>query len=316
MFNPQPRIEWKDGKEFAFTFCDDTDFSTLENVRPVYDFLAQLGIRSTKLVWLANGDTNGRNSGDTCENAAYNAWLVELQKKGFEIGLHNVACSSSKRDQIEAGFDKFRSLFGTFPRLHCNHTGCMDNLYWGDHRLSGWRRNLYRLWTRNKNEAISFGHIENDPHFWGDLCQRHIQYVRNFTFDDLNALKSCPAMPYHDKRKPFVNFWFAATNASSPKYFRQNFSEKLIDGLVSDGGLCIAYVHFGTGFFRNGKFDDHFQRIVNYVAKKNGWFAPVSEILDFLRNGHEPEQRSISDSHLRQLELKWMFDKLGKKAGI
>lgn len=51
----QPHIPWPDGKRFAFTIFDDTDHQTLENVPPVYDFLSDLGLRTTKSVWPLKG---------------------------------------------------------------------------------------------------------------------------------------------------------------------------------------------------------------------------------------------------------------------
>lgn len=310
------KLNYPNGKQFAFTFCDDTDFATLENVKPVYDFLFDLGMRTTKLVWLRDGDANGRNNGDTCEKAEYLEWLRSLQEKGFEIGLHNVAASSSTREQIENGIREFTTHFGGAPRVHCNHTGCLDNLYWGSFRMSGWRRAIYNLWTRGKNKRISLGHIPANQHFWGDICREKIEYVRNFTCDSLNTFKFCPQMPYHDGNKPFVNFWFAATNASSPKYFRQNFDFEQIDRLIEENGLCIAYVHFGTKFYKDGKLDEHFKNVMEYVAAKNGWFAPVSEIMNFLRAGASIEDRRISNFELQKLEMRWLFGKFGKKVGI
>ncbi len=309
-------IKWKNGKKFAFTFCDDTDFAVLENVKPVYDFLDDLGMRTTKLVWLSKGNETERNSGDTCEDKEYLDWLISIQQRGFEIALHNVSASSSSREKIEEGLERFKSLFGSVPKIHCNHTGCLDNLYWGSFRVNGWRRSLYDIWTRGKNKNISLGHVNDNKYFWGDLCREQIQYVRNFTCDELNTLKFCPQMPYHETRKPFVNFWFAATNASSPKYFKQNFSISAIDKLVGEGGLCIAYVHFGTRFYNNGKIDEHFSSLMKYVAAKDGWFAPVSEVLDFLRKDEDCGERNISSIDLQKLELRWLYNKWGKKLGI
>ena len=309
-------ITWKDGKRFAFTYCDDTDFATLSNIRPVYELLERLGMRTTKLVWISEGDSNGKNPGDTCENREYVDWLLSIKSKGFEIGLHNISCSSSTREQIVHGLDRFKSLFGAYPKLHCNHTGCSDNLYWGDQRLTGWRRRLYRYWTKNQNGAMSLGHVEDDPHFWGDLCREKITYVRNFTFDELNSLNHFRGIPYYDPSKPFVRFWFTASNGSSPKYFRQNFTRRAVDRIIAEGGLCIAYVHFGAGFYRDGEFDQHFLEITNYIAEQNGWFAPVSQLLDHLRNGEDAHRREISAHSRLQLELRWMFDKFGKKTGI
>ena len=32
-------LQWPDGKDFAFTVFDDTDYATLENVKEIYSFL-------------------------------------------------------------------------------------------------------------------------------------------------------------------------------------------------------------------------------------------------------------------------------------
>ena len=45
------RIEFPGDARFAFTILDDTDDSTLENVKPVYDCLRSHGLRTTKTVW-------------------------------------------------------------------------------------------------------------------------------------------------------------------------------------------------------------------------------------------------------------------------
>lgn len=310
------KVSWPEGRRFAFTFCDDTDFATLDNVRPVYDFLANLGLRTTKLVWMFKDASAPPNIGETCADAAYRAWLLSLQQKGFEIGLHNVAPCSSSRERIMRGLQQFEELFGAPPRVHCNHTFCADNLYWGEARITGWRRAFYNLYTRGQRREISQGHLPGSPSFWGDLARERVTYVRNFTFDGLNTLKLCPLMPYHDPGKPFVNFWFAATNASSPKYFRQNFDRPRLDRLIAEGGLCIAYVHFGAEYVRGGRIDEHFAETMEYVARQDGWFAPVSEVLDFLRQGADCKARGLSALERQRLELRWMMSKFGKKAGV
>ncbi len=45
-------INWPDKKNFAFTIVDDTDNGTVENTKPVYDFLYEQGIITTKTVWV------------------------------------------------------------------------------------------------------------------------------------------------------------------------------------------------------------------------------------------------------------------------
>jgi hypothetical protein len=310
------KIIWPGGRKFAFTFCDDTDYTTVKNVKPIYDLLAELGMRTTKLVWLFRGSRVAGTGGETCEDPHHVDWLLSLQQQGFEIGLHNVAGATSPRELVIQGLDRFNKLFGSPPKLHCNHSGCLDNLYWGDARITGWRRTLYNVWTRGKRKNFSRGHIPGDPVFWGDLCREQIIYVRNFTFDGLNTLKICPQMPYHDPRKPFVNYWFAATNGSRPKYFRQNFTLRNIDRLIEEGGLCIAYVHFGAKFARENKIDNHFKTMLEYVASKDGWFAPVSEVLHFLAKGEDLRTRSISISELQRIELRWLWGRFGTKMDI
>ena len=48
-------IRWPDGKDFAFTLFDDCDYQTAANVRGVYDFLTEIGLRTTKTVWTVRG---------------------------------------------------------------------------------------------------------------------------------------------------------------------------------------------------------------------------------------------------------------------
>jgi len=42
------KIAWPNGKRFAFTIVDDTDWAAVERVKPVYDLLARLGLKTTK----------------------------------------------------------------------------------------------------------------------------------------------------------------------------------------------------------------------------------------------------------------------------
>ena len=99
---------WPDGKQFAFTIFDDTDSSTVENVSPVYSFVADCGFRTTKSVWIVEGDRNrGKCVGDSCENPEYLRWALELQAKGFELGFHNCTWHGLPRDEIRAALDKF-----------------------------------------------------------------------------------------------------------------------------------------------------------------------------------------------------------------
>ena len=48
-----------------------------------------------------------------------------------------------------------------------------------------------------KRRAVPLGHEPSSSHFWGDLAHKRIEYVRNFTFTEINTIKMDPWMPYH-----------------------------------------------------------------------------------------------------------------------
>lgn len=304
---------WPDGKKFAFTVFDDTDWATVGRLRPVYDLLSDIGVNTTKSVWMFDGEGDPDVNGHSCDNPGYLLWVLSLQRSGFEIALHNAASVTSSRDRTSRALDRFTEIFGTDTFPHCNHYGCSENLYWGDARLSGWRRTIYNASTRGRRKDRYLGHVENSPLFWGDLSRERVTYVRNFVFDELNTIAACPEMPYHDPTRPYVNFWFASADGGSLRTFLQNFTRDKIDALVEAGGLCIAYVHFAAGFVKDGKLDPEFKHTMEYIASRNGWFAPVSNVLDHLRAGSSPEMRTISQQRLAQIETKWLTRKIWKR---
>ena len=139
-FTP-PQIQWPEGKKFAFTIFDDTDASTVANSSPVYALLRDLGFRTTKSVWALEAEQPPVVvGGASCAEPDYRAWALQLQAEGFEIGFHNVCCHHSKRERTLEGLRRFEEIFGHAPRSMANHTGCRENLYWGEDRVSGWRR--------------------------------------------------------------------------------------------------------------------------------------------------------------------------------
>lgn len=76
------RIEWPDGKDFAFTIFDDTDNATVERVGPVYDFRYGPGLGATKSVWPLKGEGAPAFSGSTCEDPDYLAWTLASRPRG------------------------------------------------------------------------------------------------------------------------------------------------------------------------------------------------------------------------------------------
>jgi hypothetical protein len=303
-----PRIIWPEGKRFAFSVFDDCDLMTLHNGPAVYDFLYDLGMLTTKSVWPIKGKENPSIGGETCENPEYLAWVLSLQKKGYEIGLHNVTYHSSKRVDVVRGLDTFAQHFGHRPRIHANHNNCQDALYWGKYRLSGIRQTLYSLCRSFEHKRVFSGHIENTDHFWGDLCRESITYVRNFVYPDINTLRVCPSMPYFDPERPYVPYWFASAGGPDARSFCATIAEQHQDRLEEEGGACIMYTHFGSDFYRDGCLDPLFVQRMKRLRARNGWFVPVSTLLDHLR-AQRPRQEHISPADRARLEWRWLMHK-------
>jgi hypothetical protein len=304
------KFEWPDEKRFAFSIVDDTESSTVENTKPVYDLLESLGIRITKTVWPLAFSHEPLFGGGTLEDPDYRAWVLDLQKAGFEIAFHGATDHSSPREETLRALDYFREVLGHDPRLHANHFGQAQGIYWGDARLDGLPRLVYRAANRVlRRDTHYYGHVEGSPYFWGDLCRERIEYVRNFSFSGANTLEADPLMPYHDPRRPYVRFWFSSSDAAGLDSFCELLSDDAQDRLVEEGGACIAYTHFGFGFANDGRADPRFARVVERLAGLPGWFVPVSALLDHLRTRGdwraEPGARS-----LRALKRHWVLSKL------
>ena len=304
------KIYWPDNKKFAFTIFDDTDGANLNDNQLVYDFLNELGFKTTKSVWVkkSSGITKKKYPGITCEDSSYLNWLLELKEKGFEIGYHNTTHQSSNRQEIERGLKKFKELFGQASIVMANHSTNKENIYWGSLRLSQSRKIIYNILTLFKKNKYYEGHNESSPYFWGDLCEENISYVRNFVFSDINTLKYCPYMPYQDLTKPFVKYWFSSSDGNNVKKFNNCTSDQNQDRLEKEGGACIMYTHFSDGFCKNGKLCEKFKNQMNRLSKKDGWFVPTGTLLDFLKKKNALQ--TINNKQRTSLEWKWLFDKL------
>ncbi len=302
------KIKWPDGKYFAFTVFDDTDLATVENTKPVYDFLKDCGFKTTKSIWPLSGKEIPTIGGDTCEDPEYLNWIEELQSSGFEIGFHNATYHSSFREQTIKGIKRFEEIIGHSPDVMAQHADCQENIYWGENRLTGLNKLFYNILTRGRRINFYRGHVEGDPLFWADYCKKYITYVRNFVFEDLNTLKQCPFIPYHDPQRPYVNFWFASTEGAAVQSFNNALAEENQDRLEAEGGACIMYTHFANGFYLDGRLDKRFESLIKRLAKKNGWFVPVSTLLDYLRERNG--DYVITNSQRRALERKWLLHKI------
>ncbi len=297
---------WPEGKAFAFTIMDDPDSQQLENGKRIYGLLGDLGFRTTKLVWPLAPTRAANSPGDTCADPPYLADARELAARGFEIGYHNATAHSSTREETRQALDAFREQFGHDPKVMANHYNA-EAIYWGPARLGGGRRLVYNLLTRGRTRNRHFGHVEGHATFWGDLCRERIRYCRNFVFPEINTLRACPWMPYHDRARPFVQAWFSAAEGSNYASFISMLSEANQDRLEAEGGASIVYTHFAHGFTPDGQLQPRFRELMQRLSRKNGWFVPAGELLDHL--AARQASREIPPGALAAMERRWLWGK-------
>jgi hypothetical protein len=279
-----PTFTYPGGKRFAFSIIDDTDMTTLARVKPIYEVLDRYGVRTTKTVWSfpTNEPDNHTNRGDSLSDPEYRAFIVELQRKGFEIASHGARGGSSRREDTLRGLDLFHETVGHQPRMFVNHSLNKDNLYWGSHLFTiaplQWLGALL-----NRHEFS--GHDPASPYYWGDIAKARITYVRRYTFPDINLLNVNGSFPYRLDDKPDVNFWFPTANGDRIREFDELLKTEHIERLAREGGVCLVYAHLGAGSFntKDGKVDPRFEARIRELVKHDGWFVPASQILDHLR---------------------------------
>ena len=299
------------GQRFAFSILDDTDDSTLENIEPVYALLRDLGLRTTKTAWPLDCPEGSRHffAAETLQNRRYRDFVHDLVEAGFELAFHGATMESSRRDRTIQGLEFMRGEFGRYPRLFCNHGQNRENLYWGHarYRVAPFRL-LSRLRLGGAGEGFE-GHREGSEYFWGDVCRDVIQYVRNFTFDRLNLLEVNPGMPYRTASTPYVNYWFSTADAPEVGAFNRLLSRARVDRLAAGGGVCLVSTHFGKGFVQDGRVHPETRSLLGHLADKGGWFAPVSDVLDWMRRGAR-NGSALTPGQLLGLEARFVADRI------
>ena len=85
-------------------------------------------------------------------------------------------------------------------------------------------------------------------------------------------------------------------------------TEAAQDSLEAEGGACIMYTHFGHGFTNDGRINERSRRLIERLSRKNGWFVPVSTLLDYLRSSRKSDHVVTSRERSR-LESKWLWTK-------
>jgi hypothetical protein len=279
----QPLATFPDGKKFAFSIFDDTDVATLEYIRPIYELLDRLGFRTTKSVWPLPYQGSSEYEGSaTLDDSEYATYMRDLQERGFEIAFHGARMESSERSEIHRAFEVFQQNLGRYPTAYAAHGHNCDNLYWGVDRFRFplWRW-LYAA-AGGRRERHGEGHRAGSPFYWGDLAQRHLRYVRSFTYDELNLWKSTTAIPYRTAGTPGVNAFFPSSFADNVEEFIELLSPTRQMQLEREGGLAIVGTHFGKGFLRDGRVHPRVVELLTRLSERPGFFQPVTSLLDYL----------------------------------
>jgi hypothetical protein len=301
-------IEFPENKKFAFTIFDDADLASVEGVRPIYDLLSELKIFTTKSVFVfpCKDKHSPFYDSQTLANNGYLGFIKKLNENGFEIGFHNASPDSSERGITISAINRFKELLGFYPKSFANHGGNKENVYWGRNRFDS---TLLRLFMLMKiGERSFFGEDERSAYFWGDILRQHISYCRNFVFRGVDLLKINPTLPYRDPARPYVPQWFSACDGGSPKRFNRLLSAKNMEKLERQGGVSIVYTHFGAGFVKNGEINKETRYLLTELSKRDGWFVPVSTLLDHLRAGQKNNE--CTERERRKMEYTWFFERL------
>jgi hypothetical protein len=308
------RFDLPGGKRFAFTILDDTDVATLENVRPVYRLLEEIGMRTTKTVWPLACPEGSRDfaTSETLEDASYREFLVDLNARGFELTWHAATMESSRRERTIAGLERFREVFGTYPQIHVSHSFNRENLYWGDARVDipflRWLSASLSGATRDYFQ----GHVEGSPYWWGDLCARYITYARNLTYNHINTAAVNPSMPYRDPARPLAPWWFSCSDAEDADEFAELLEPRNQERLEEEGGICIVATHLGKRFYVGGRIHSLFEERIRQVARRPGWFTPVGPLLDWMRS--QRKQDTLPKNEWRRMQWRWLTDSALRRA--
>jgi hypothetical protein len=270
-------------KKFAFSIFDDTDVSTLDYIRPVYELLDRLGFRTTKSVWpLSYSGKSDYQGSHTLADPDYASYVRHLQERGFEIAFHGASMESSVRVQIIEAFEVYKQTLGRYPEAYAAHGYNRDNLYWGIDRFR------FRLWrwlygtVGDDRDYPGEGHRIESPFYWADLAERHLRYVRSFTYDNLNLWNVTSAIPYRTAGTPGVQAFFPSSDADNVEEFIELLSPARQAQLERQGGLAIVSTHFGKGFLRDGGVHPGVVEVLTRLSQRPGWFPPVSTLLDYV----------------------------------
>jgi hypothetical protein len=269
----------------GFCITDDTDAATLDGVKIVYDFLASIGLRTSKTVWaFTPAEPCGIPAlppsilrGITLEDPGYLAYCVTLRERGFEICLHGASAGNNVRDRTARALDLLEARFG-LPGTYVCHAKNAENPYW--HEKVAPRGLAQRLLAFSSRYHCS-GEDPKSPYFWGDLCLQKVRHIRLFRTRNVNTLAENPSMPYFDPEKPWVTSWFSATKRS----FADATTPESLAQLTRERGLCVLYQYMHRyADLAAGRVQEAFRASAERLMATSGiWVDTTSALMDRLR---------------------------------
>lgn len=77
----------------------------------------------------------------------------------------------------------------------------------------------------------------------------------------------------------------------------------------------VSFIHILVKKFVNekGELNEEVKSNLKYLSKKDGWFVPVSEVLDYLLEKKELSDHYASNFELFLLDTKWLISRILKK---
>ena len=103
--------------------------------------------------------------------------------------------------------------------------------------------------------------------------------------------------------------WFSTTDVPDAAAFARLIGEDNIEKLERAGGLCIVSTHLGKGFVKDGVLHPQFEKIIQKLSSRPGWYVPVADLLDYLvqRQGKGQE---LGWWKTFRLETRFLLDKV------
>ena len=287
---PSRVLRWPAPFRWAYAMTDDTDKSTLQSTRVVYEYCLERGIKPTRLLWTHEpsekcGVKNPEDPipGASLEDPDYRAYCQDLYERGVTFGLHGASSGNSTRERTLAGFERFEEVFGRPPELFIAHMRNAENIYWGAERYAN---PVLRAIARALIIPATYhGDDESSPYYWADICRERIRYIRIYRTRSLNVLAKNPSMPFHDARFPDVRFWYSASGQNLELLDR--LTQPRLDLVAREDGLILHYTH-SSWFVDDPAIEspqllEPARRGFDHIgARDDVWCAGVTEVLDRL----------------------------------